>query len=148
MAPVMMGAYVSNDRGNDYLHYPHDAFFLATCQKSGNLIYIAIFSWHLSFVIRCFVMVNGHSVKLCHILPQHWWSIDHIWLILKTLSHAFYDTDDPTTIYGRFWILAIEYFCVAQELIRFDVRFLSFILVKWRSNKILASVGLTQAYPD
>ena len=36
---------------------------------------------------------------------QHWRSNDHIWQFRKTSSDAFCDTDDPTTVYGRFEIL-------------------------------------------
>ena len=53
----------------------------------------------------------------------------------------FCDTDDPTTIYGRFWILQRTF--ASQELVKFDVRFLSFIL-----NKTLASKGFVQAGPN
>ena len=80
------------------LHYPHDAFFLATCQKSG--IYIAIFLWYLpSFVIK-WPHGHGHSVKLYHMLPQHGRSNNHIWPFRKTLLHTFCNTDDLMTIYG------------------------------------------------
>ena len=53
----------------------------------------------------------------------------------KTLSHGFHDTDDLTTMYGRFGIL--------QSHIRsckVSCSFLLFILVKWWSNESLASV--------
>ena len=91
--------------------------------------------------------IYGHSEKLCRILSAmliiqwpymviqekfvtcfqcHWWSDDHIWYISDT----------------------IENFQVAQELVRFDVYFLSFILIKWWSNETVASTGLTQVCPN
>ena len=91
--------------------------------------------------------IYDHSGKLCRMLsmtltiqqpymaiqenfatccPWHWWSNNHIYWISDT----------------------IENFCGTQELVRFDNRFLSFILVKWRSNKRPASVGLAQACPN
>ena len=76
----------------------------------------------------------------------------HIWRLRKTLSHCFCDTDHPTTIYGDsgklrrivFVTLTIQQpymadlgyytvtgnFRVTQELVRYDIHFLSFILVK------------------
>ena len=37
--------------------------------------------------------------------PWHWRSNNHIWPFRKTSSHAFRETDDPTTVYSRFGIL-------------------------------------------
>ena len=69
MAPVMMDTYVSNDQRSDGypLHYAHDAFFLATCQKSGNLH--SIISMTLTFVCH---------QTLC----------DGKWPFSKTLQHT------------------------------------------------------------
>ena len=86
MGPVMVGTYINNGQDNDYLssHYPQDAFFHATCQKSGNL--------HSNISVKPIIVCHQtfHGGK---------------WPLSKTLSHAFCDTDDPITIYGRFWIL-------------------------------------------
>ena len=64
----------------------------------------------------------------------------------NSVNLRFRDTDDPTTI----WLISdtTENFRVTQELVRLEVRFLSLMLVKWRSNEILASVGLAQARPN
>ena len=91
--------------------------------------------------------IYGDSGKLCHIVfvtltiqrpymatqenfvalfSWYWRSNDHIWWIWDTTGN----------------------FRVTQELVRYDIRFLSFILVKWRSNESLASVGLAQAHPN
>ena len=41
----------------------------------------------------------------------------------KLLRHVFHDTDDPMTIFSRFWI-TIEYFHVTQELLRYEFVFI------------------------
>ena len=55
-----------------------------------------------SHVLFGYIASTGHSIKLCHMLPRHWWSSKHT---SKTLSYAFHDTDDPMNIYDRCWIL-------------------------------------------
>ena len=63
----MIGTYESNDRGNDYLsHHPHNAFILATCQKSG---------------ILC-----SHSIKLGYMLHDTDDPTNHIWPFNKTVA--------------------------------------------------------------
>ena len=108
-----------------------------------------------------YLALQGNFVACC---PWHWRSNDHIWHFRKTLSHSFLNTDDPKTIFGTsgklcrmlFVILTIQQpymvdlgYC--RKLLRHTktckvlCSFLSFKLVKWRSNETLASVGLTQA---
>ena len=66
MAPVMIGTYESNDRGNDYLsHHPHNAFILATCQKSGMLCSHSIKLGYMLHDTDDPTTIFGHSIKLC-----------------------------------------------------------------------------------
>ena len=97
----------------------------------------------------------------------HWRSNKHIWQFRKTSSHSFRDTDDPTNIYGnsgklrqilsatltiqQTYMVDLGYYrelsCYARTC-KVCFRFLSHILVKWRSNETIASVGLAQARPN
>ena len=79
--------------------------------------------------------------------PRHWRSNNHIWHFRKTLSHVIRDTDNPTTVYGRSRILQ-KTFASHKNLQGIMFVFLSFKLVKRRSNETLASVGLAQARPN
>ena len=99
--------------------------------------------------------------------PRHWRSNEHIWQFGKTSSHSFCDTDDPTSIYGnsgklrhilsatltiqRTYMVDLGYYrelsCYARTC-KVYFHFLSHILVKWRSNETIASVGLAQARPN
>ena len=83
------------------------------------------------------------------------------------VTHCFHDTDDPTNIYGnlgklcqilsatltiqRTYMVDLGYYrelsCYARTYM-ICFRVLSHILVKWRSNKTIASVGLAQAHPN
>ena len=64
----MMGAYVSIDPGNGYPsnYSSYDAYFLANCQKSGNLY--SNISTTPFFIKRPYS--HGNSVKLCHMLSM------------------------------------------------------------------------------
>ena len=59
--------------------------------------------------------------------------------IHQNLLHAYSDTDNPTTIYGRFWISWRTF--VTQELLKFGVCFQ--MTIQQNSHY---SQGLAQAY--
>ena len=71
-----------------------------------------------------YMVIQENFATCC---PRHWRSNNHSYMV---------DSD------------TIENFHGTQELVRFDNHFLSFILVKWRSNETPASVGLAQARPN
>ena len=61
--------------------------------------------------------------------------------LFVTIRHPFHGTDDPMTIWDT-----TKNVGVTQELVKYDVCFLSFMLVNDNPTKLLASVELVQAH--
>ena len=117
-----------------------DTVFYVT---QGIFLYLSRYSYFIAYY-RISTEFSKCTFKTRFL--QHWRSNDHIRPFRKTLWHIFCDTDDSMTINGNsekpchsFW--------VTQKFVRFDSH-LSWILVKWWSNKTLASMGLIQVHPQ